>query len=165
MKRSLRRRVIVVATILTAVSLSAGTVAHAYWTSTATGTGNANTGDSTQVTLTPAIADADLYPGAQTDVVFTATNPDTAPAHIDTLSLDTSQGTGGISVDSGHSGCSVAALSFTAQSNGGTGWTVPGRFGPFDGTLTIRLDNALSMDIAAANACQGATFTVYLKAS
>ena len=68
-------------------------------------------------------------------------------------------------MDGGHSGCSVATLSYTTQTNGGAGWTVPARVGIVDGTLAITLSNALSMGAGAASACQGATFTVYLAAS
>ena len=64
-------------------------------------------------------------------------------------------------MDGGHAGCGVAALSFTTQTNGGAGWTVPGSGRPSSITLT----NALSMATGAANACQGATFTVYLQAA
>ena len=60
-------------------------------------------------------------------------------------------------MDGGHSGCGLAPLSFTTQTNGGAGWTVPG-----SGSLPVTLTDALSMGTGAANACQGATFTVYL---
>jgi hypothetical protein len=61
-------------------------------------------------------------------------------------------------VDAAHPGCVVSTLSFTTQTNGGAGWTVPG-----NGSLPLTLASALSMSTSAANACQGATFTVYLK--
>lgn len=78
--------------------------------------------------------------------------------------LDTSQGTGGLAVDTSHSGCGLATLSFTTQTNGGVGWTIPAKVGAVDGTLPITLANALAMSTSAANACQGASFTVYLVA-
>ena len=59
-----------------------------------------------------------------------------------------------------HSGCVLATLSFTTQTNGGAGWTVAG-----GQALAVTLANALSMTTCAANACQGATFTVYLEAA
>jgi hypothetical protein len=89
---------------------------------------------------------------------LTVTNPNSASIKIGSLSLNTSQGTGGFAVDGGHGGCGLAQLSFTTQTNGGNGWTVAG-----SGTLPVTLTNALSMGAAAANACQGATFTVYLQ--
>jgi hypothetical protein len=80
--------------------------------------------------------------------------------HITTLTLDSTQGTGGFSVDAAHSGCTLSALSFATQTNGGSGWNVPGT-----GNLAITLPAAVTMATSAANACQGATFTVYLLAS
>ena len=44
------------------------------------------------------------------------------------------------------------------QTNGGAGWTVPG-----SGVLSVTLTGALAMGSGAANACQGATFTVHLR--
>jgi hypothetical protein len=77
---------------------------------------------------------------------------------VGSLALDTSQGTGGFAVDAAHSGCAVSALAFTTQTNGGAGWTVPG-----SGSLPVTLTAAVSMSTSAGNACQGATFTVYLQ--
>jgi hypothetical protein len=80
------------------------------------------------------------------------------------FALDPSQGTGGFSVDAGHAGCAVATLTFTTQTNGGAGWTVPGRIGAVDGTLAVTLTQALAMGSSAEAACQGASFTIYLMA-
>jgi hypothetical protein len=55
-------------------------------------------------------------------------------------------------------------LSFTTQTNGGAGWTVPGKIGTVNGTLSITVMNALAMGVGAANACQGASLTSYLAA-
>jgi hypothetical protein len=96
--------------------------------------------------------------------MLTVANPNRSPVRIGSLSLNTSQGTGGFAVDAGHAGCSVAVLSFTTQTNLGTGWTVPGKVGAVNGSLSITLTAALAMSTAAANACQGATFTVFLAA-
>ena len=166
MSRTQRRRVVawVLAIVVVALTIPAGGIAYAYWASGGVGSGVGNTGDLEQLSLSPGTPVADLYPGAQTDVVLTASNPNLAATHIGSLSLDTSQGTGGFAVDGGHAGCSVATLSFTTQTNGGAGWTVPARVGLINGTLAITLDNALSMSAIAASACQGATFTVYLAA-
>jgi hypothetical protein len=74
------------------------------------------------------------------------------------LALDTTQGTSGFAADAAHAACALAALSFATQSNGGAGWTVPG-----GSVVALTLPNAISMSTNAANACQGATFTVYLR--
>ena len=42
------------------------------------------------------------------------------------------------------------------------GVDVPARVGTTDGSLDLQLARAISMDTSAANACQGATFTVSL---
>jgi hypothetical protein len=73
-------------------------------------------------------------------------------------SLDTTQGTAGFAVDGAHAGCGLASLTFTTQTNGGAGWTIPA-----GGSSALSLANSLSMNANAANACQGASFTVYLK--
>ena len=41
---------------------------------------------------------------------------------------------------------------------------VPKKVGAVDGTLSVTLTNALAMGIGAANACQGASVTIYLAA-
>jgi hypothetical protein len=85
-------------------------------------------------------------------------NPNAATVRVGSLALDTSQGTNGFAVDAGHAGCNVNALSFVTQTNGGAGYTVPGT-----GSVSLTLPNAVSMASSAANACQGAAFTVYLQ--
>ncbi|HET9720570.1 MAG TPA: hypothetical protein VFP55_10865 [Solirubrobacteraceae bacterium] len=88
------------------------------------------------------------------DVNVTLLNGNSAPVHINTLALDTSQGTAGFSANA--SGCS---LSFAAQSNAGNGWTVPA-----NGSLSVDLTGSVTMGTGAGGGCQGQSFTVYLKA-
>ena len=164
MSRPLRTRLIVLAVIVAALAIPVGGAAIAYWQAGASGAGAGNTGTLAQLSLSPGTPAANLIPGAQTTVALTASNPNTDATRIGSLLLDTSQGTGGFAVDGAHAGCNVATLSFSTQTNGGAGWTVPARVGLTNGTLAISLGNALSMSAAAASACQGATFTVYLAA-
>ena len=138
--------------------------AFAYWTASGSGSGAGGTGTLSAITLTPGTPVAALYPGTSSAVAVTVTNSNTTTVRIGSLVLTTSSGTGGFAVDAGHSACVVSALSYTTQSNGGTGWIVPARTGGVDGTLGVTLTGALTMSAAAANACQGATFTVYLTA-
>ena len=104
-----------------------------------------------------------LYPGGTADVAVMAANSNAESSHVVSLELDTGAGHGGFDVDAAHAGCDVSTLSFVPQDNLGAGWTVPPRTGATDGSLQIELQEALAMGIGAANACQGATFTVHLK--
>jgi hypothetical protein len=159
----MRRPGLVLLLVAGALAATAGT-AFAYWHTTGAGTGHGRTTTAQAVTLTPATPTAQLYPGGVSDVVLTVNNPNPSAIHLGSLALDTTQGTGGFGVDPAHSGCGLAVLAFTTQTNGGAGWTVPGKVNATNGTLAVTLTNALSMGTGAANACQNATFTVYLVA-
>jgi hypothetical protein len=160
------RRGVLVAAAGAVLAAGIGGLAHAYWAAGGAGSGTSGSGTTTALTLTAATPSLALYPGGQSSVVLSAANPNvSATMHITSLSLNTAQGTNGFAVDAGHASCGVAALSFTTQTNGGSGWDVPARAGAVDGTLAITLSNALAMGASAANACQGATITVYLAAN
>jgi hypothetical protein len=145
--------------------LGAGTGAWAYFTGGGAGSGSGDSGTTVPVTLTPAAAVPGLYPGGSANVRLTVTNPNTAQVRIASLMLDPTQADGGYAVDAGHTGCGLSTLTYSTRSNGGVGWTVPARSGGADGTLAITLAGALAMSTGAANACQGAVFTVYLTAT
>jgi hypothetical protein len=161
-----RRIVGTLATVLAAIVVAVGGagVAYGYWTSGGSGTATAGTGNTVPVTLTAGSPTAGLFPGGTSSVVLTISNPNTAAVQVNSLALNTTQGTGGFAVDAAHSGCTLSALSFVTQSNGGSGWTIPAKVGTTNGTLAVTLGGALAMATSAANACQGATFTVYLVA-
>lgn len=135
--------------------------AFAYWGGSGSGTDSGTTGVAVPLGLSPATPSAGLYPGGTTAVVLVVSNANLVTAHLVSLALDTGRGTGGFTVDVGHSGCVTSALSFTTQTNG-TGWNVPAKVGAVNGTLSITLSAALAMSVTAANACQGASITVYL---
>jgi hypothetical protein len=156
----MRRTKILIATV------SAGTAlllqpqpAGAFWRAVGAGTGAASTGTSGSIVVAPGTPTQPLFPltGARGDVATRLTNPTTSPIAIARLQLDTTKGTGGFAVDTAHSTCTVASLSYTTQTNGGAGWTVPA-----SGTLTVDLTSAIALATTAPNACQGASFTVYL---
>lgn len=163
MMRSRPRRLLVV-TLAAVVVLAGAGAARAYWTGSGDGSGSAATGTPVALTLTPGTAAETLYPGGSSDVALTVVNPGSADVRIGSLVLDTTQGTGGFAVDTAHGGCAVGALALDTQTNSGAGWSVPGRAGGVDGTLSITLSDAVRMGLGAANACQGARFTVYLRA-
>jgi hypothetical protein len=161
----MNRRIIgMIAMVIAIVVVTVGGagVAYAYWSAGGAGTGFGAAGTTVPITLSAGTPTVSLLPGGQTGVVLTMTNPNTATVRVSSLALDTTQGTGGFSVDASHTGCALATLSFATQTNGGAGWSVPGKVGSTNGSLTVTLANSLSMSLSAVNACQGATFTVYL---
>jgi len=154
-----RRAILTLLAVALTCCLGGGAVA--YWGGGGDGNGSGSSGEVVPVTLGPGTPTADLYPGADADVVLTVSNPNAAEVRLGSLALDTSRGTGGFAVDAGHSACGVASLSYATQTNG---WTVSGRVGAVNGTRSVTLTDALSMGGGADNACQGAQFTVYLAA-
>jgi hypothetical protein len=164
MRRPIPKRRFLVSLVVGVLAVLIGGSASGYWRASGSGSGSGGTGTTVAVTLSPGTPAAALYPGGQADVILTVSNPNSSPVFIGSLALATGQGTGGFAVDAGHSGCAVATLSYTTQTNGGAGWTVPGKVGAVDGTLPVTLTNALAMGLGAANACQGASSTVYLTA-
>jgi hypothetical protein len=162
-RRVLGAIAIVIAIIV--VGVGGAGVAYAYWSAGGTGSATGVSGSTVPLTLSSGTPSAGLLPGGSSDVVRTITNSNTANVKVSSLSLDTTQGTGGFSVDAAHTGCALTALSIGTQTNGGAGWTVPAKVGAVNGTLTVTLSSALAMSVSAANACQGATFTVYLVAT
>lgn len=151
--------------LLAVLTIPSGGAVYAIWNGAGgTGAGSGAAGTAAAVTLTPGTPAATLRPGGQAAVVLTAANANPFAVQIGSLALDVSRGTGGFAVDAGHSGCVLSTLSFASQTNGGAGWTVPARVGAVDGTVAITVANAVAMGLDAANACQGASATVYLVA-
>ena len=150
--------------LLVLLALPVGGAAFGYWRASGSGASSQTTGTTLDVTLAPSATTAALLPGGQANVRLTVTNPNPHPVQIGSLTLDLGQGTAGFDVDAEHSGCLLSTLSFATQTDGGAGWTAPARVGAVNGTLVVTLTNALTMDEDAANACQGATFSVYLTA-
>ena len=133
--------------------IAATGIGLAYWSSQGSGTGTATTGTATiSLPTTPATVSG-LYPGASiTNVQVTLTN--TSPAAsvlLKTLNAGTT------TVDSGHSGCTNAGVSFSANSIPTTVISANG------GTITVT--GTVAMSTTAPNACQGATFTIPITAT
>jgi hypothetical protein len=144
------------------VAVVAGAIA--YWSGGGSGTSSTTLDDPRALTLSPGTPATQVSPGATSAVATVATNPNPYPVEIGSITLDSGQGTGGFGVDAGHSGCGLSTLTFATQTNAGAGWTVPARVGSTDGSLSISMPSSLGMSTGAADACQGATFTVYLVA-
>jgi hypothetical protein len=135
-------------------------VAVARWSTSGSGASSANTGTTADLTITPGTPTAALYPGGTSAVVLTLHNPGIAAVQVGSLALATDEGVDGFEVDAAHPGCDEQSLSYTTQTNGGAGWSVPA-----GGTLAITLAGALALSTSADDGCQGATFTVHLAAS
>ena len=163
MTRRIRASLIAVS-VATALMLAGAGVAYGYWSTSGAGAGTVPVSNTTPLVLSLATPTAALQPGGTSSVTLAVSNPNPTPIHVSSLALDTSQGTAGFAVDAGHSGCVLGALAFTTQTNSGAGWTIPPQVGSTNGTLAISLAGALAMKPSAGNACQGATFTVYLVA-
>jgi hypothetical protein len=155
-----RGRLLLVALAL-ATLLVAG--ASAYWSGSGSGTTTTLLPSPNPLTFSLGTPTADLYPGGAASVSIIARNSNSYFLHVGAMELATDQGAT-FAVDGAHSGCDVSVLSFVRQDNGGNGWSVPPKVASTDGTLNMDLANAVQMGASAANACQGATFTVRLVA-
>jgi len=155
------RGVAIAATILIAFAASA----IGYWSGAGSGSASTTLANPQVLTLSPGSPSTQVSPGATAAVATVASNPNPYTVQISSIALDTGQGTGGFAVDGGHSGCGLGTLGFPTQTNGGGGWTVPAKVGGTPGSLSIPMAGALTMSAGAADACQGATFTVYLAAA
>lgn len=146
-------------------ALAAG--AFAYWTGAlSTTTATTVLPDLQPITFSPGVPTAELSPGHAAGVAIVTHNSNSYFVHITAMGLDTDDvAIPPIAVDSGHSGCDVAALSFSRQTNGGQGWDVPPKIAGTDGVLSLDLSSAITMSAGAANACQGASFAVRLVAA
>jgi hypothetical protein len=135
------------------LGLSAG-AAYGFWTSHGSGSAAASTGTMATVTVaTAGTPTSPLLPGGTGDVIFNVTNPNNFA-----VSLVSVSGNGTITPDNGHSGCT------TTDSNPVVTLSVPSGDLPksiaANATVSVDLANAASMDIAATNNCQGATFSI-----
>jgi hypothetical protein len=137
----------------------AAAAAYAAWTVTGTGSGTASASNAVALTLSAGTPQSSLYPGGSADVDTSVQNSNPFPVHISSISIDATQGSNGFSADAGHSGCNLGSLSFTTATNGGLGWDVAA-----NSTADVDAGGAIAMSGAANDACQGATFTVYLTA-
>ena len=158
-KTARRRRLAIVATLISvSVSVSIGGAAVALWSAGGTGAGAAQSASPVALTLTSGAVSGDLYPGSTATVTTSVTNTNTASVRIVSLALDTTQGTGGFAItgDQPVGGCSPTSFAFTTQ-NVNTDLAA-------GASSALTLPGAISLSATAANACQGATVTIYLSA-
>lgn len=142
-------------TLAVGVAIGAG-AAYGYFTSSGSGSGSVTVGNMQTVTVaTAGTPSSPLVPDGSGDVVFSVTNPNDFAVSIVGIGL---QSGGSITPDAGHSGC------VTTDSHSVVTLSVPSSdlpvSVPANSTVPINLANAASMDIAATNNCQGATFNI-----
>jgi hypothetical protein len=161
-RRFRRKRLIAALSVAGVLALAAG--AYAYFTSTGSGSGTATVGTSGPITVTSTTSGT-LYPltsaPASGNTNVTVTNDNGASEYVNSVSLDTTQGTNGISVDSAHAtaGCQASWFEFDGSPIA-VGQEVAGGGGVYTttsspGTLWLK-DSGTDQ-----SACEGATVTVY----
>lgn len=151
-----RRNIRLVIATAGLVLLSAGAMdrAYAYWSAPGSGigAGSAATTNLAGVGLVPIAVGTDLnattlLPGGTADAIIKVANPNAYPVTVTSVAQTSGQAIAAAN------GCSPTGVSFASQT--GT-WSVPANT---TGTV-IHLTGAVSMSTAAANACQGTTFTI-----
>ena len=157
-----KHRKIIAGVVSIGLALTGTVAATAYFLS-GTGSGTATTQTISGLTLSNGTPSAVLFPGGSTALNVLVSNANSTALGINTIALDTAQGSNGFSIDGAHvtAGCSVAsaALTFPTLS---TGWTIPA------GASSIPLvlgTTPLAMGASAPSACQGASISVFLKAT
>jgi hypothetical protein len=159
-RRALTRPWYLVITAVIALAMVTG--AAAFWRGAGAGTASVTLADLRPVEITARTPVAQIYPGGVSNVAVRVSTPNPFAVHIGSLALDTDQGAGGFEVDPGHIGCDLSVLDVATADNGGPGWTIPPAVGSTEGSLSFPLEEALSMSSNAADACQGAIFTIRL---
>jgi hypothetical protein len=153
MRRRVVTKKVAVLTILASMVLVG--LVYAAWTTNGAGSGYAKAGTALSLTTVDVSAStaATLYPGVTGDVLIKFDNPNPYAVTVTAVT-----GSGAITPDGGHAGCTTTGVTFTNQT--GLSLVVPAKSGGVDGVLQTTLTGAASMSNASLNACQGATFTV-----
>ena len=138
-----------------AAALAAVGLVYAAWTTNGTGEAYAKAGTAAAISTVDVSASttATLYPGVTGDVLIKLDNPNPYPVTVTSVT-----GSGSITADAGHSGCTTTGVTFTNQT--GLSLVIPAKSGGVDGVLQTTLTGAASMSNASLNACQGAVFTI-----
>lgn len=142
------KRAVVVGTAL-AVTTGAG-AAYAAWIASGTGsaTAKATAAQALSTLDASAVTTADLYPGADGDVVLKISNPNAYPVRITRVA-----GNGAITAKNGIGTCSVTGVSFTDQTNVTLDVAA-------NNSATFTFTGAAHMSNLSEDGCQGATFVI-----
>src|SRR5256714_11447502 len=147
--RRLKKRTAVL-TILACLGLVG--LVYAAWTTNGTGDGYAKAGTAQSISTVDVSAStaATLYPGVSGDVLIKLDNPNPYAVTVTAVT-----GSGSITADAGHSGCTTTGVTVTNQTR--LSLVIPAQSGGVDGVLPTTLTGATSMSNASLNACPGAT--------
>jgi hypothetical protein len=153
MRKHVINRRLAVAVIAAAFAIVG--LVYAAWTTNGTGNAYAKAGTAQALSTVDVSASttATLYPGVSGDVLIKLDNPNPYAVTVTAIT-----GSGSVTADAGHSGCTTTGVTFTNQT--GLSLVVPAKSGGVDGVLQTTLTGAASMSNASLNACQGATFTI-----
>ena len=150
--RSIKRKsgVLAVAATLLVVGL-----VYAAWTTNGSGSAYSKAGTASALTTVDVSASttATLYPSGTGDVLIKISNPNPYPVTVTGVT-----GSGTITADATHSGCTTTGVTFTDQT--GLNIVVPAKVGATPGSTQSTLTGAAAMSNASLNACQGAVFTI-----
>ncbi|MCB1001514.1 MAG: hypothetical protein KDB40_19645 [Acidimicrobiales bacterium] len=144
-----RRRRKIAAVALTTTVVAGGGAAWALWSANGSGSGQATALTAQTITVTAAAGPASLYPGATTgDLTFTLTNPNPYPVTMSAMTPG--------AITTSNPGCAASNITVSPA----TGLSLNVAAGATSATQTI--DDVVSMDTGAPDACQGVTFTIAL---
>jgi hypothetical protein len=152
-----RGKVILSVAAVAAVLVNAG-VAYAYWRLNGAGTSVAVAGTAVELELQGKSDDSTpLYPGGTSDLTVTVANKNDFPIRITSVS----PGPGEVTADTGHreAGCRNTGV-VVAQDVIPVSWQVPQNT---VGVFTV--SDGLKMTNSSETTCQGATFTIPVRAS
>jgi hypothetical protein len=153
MRRRVVKKKVAVLTVFACLALVG--LVYAAWTTNGSGSAYAKAGTAVALSTVDVSASttATLYPGVTGDVLIKLDNPNPYAVTVTAVT-----GSGSITADGGHAGCTTTGVTFTNQSS--LSLVVPAKSGGVDGVLQTTLTGAASMSNASLNACQGAVFTI-----
>jgi hypothetical protein len=132
-----------------AMALTLGGVALAYWTTTGAGTGSATNASSNGEVVLHASFTAGITPGGTKTVTYTADNAGSSSLRVGTI-------TPVVSIDAAHIGCSAADFTIAPTTSNTTVAALTSGVAAGTGTLSFA-DTAVNQD-----ACKGAVVTLTL---
>lgn len=147
------KRPLLVALLCLLTMLASAGAARAYFSSHGSGMGHGSTGTMQTVTVSAYAGEAfnsQLYPGGPAaDVVLKVTNPNNFAVTVTSVVA----GTGPITADGGHPGCTTTGVTFNAPGSVSLGVLA-------NTTSTFHLAGSASMNTSSSNSCQGAKFSI-----